>query len=424
MRAIDTISNIEDIKKLVAARKRAEYGEERAIAERILREVRECGDEAVVRLNQQFSPASPKMLRVSEGELTGAVVSSGFEQSVIQASRNIRAFHTLQRPKEIQFSPAQGIECRRVPQGLSRVGLYVPGGDTPLISTLLMLAIPAQVAGCKEIAVCSPAGSSGRISDELLWTLQYLGITEVYVVGGAQAIAALAYGTETIQAVAKIAGPGSQFVNQAKLLIQQQGVCSIDIPAGPSELIAVVDRGVNPSFVAADLLSQAEHGKDSFTAVVASDMETLDEIKREMQLQLSLRSRQSILKDTVAETRFLLSASRDNTLSLLNALAPEHILLAGENAESYINEITSVGTIFVGEYTPESLGDYLSGMNHVLPTGTGAKGCSGVSVETFTKWIGIQRSTKEGLATVANSIMTLAKAEQLDGHAYAVEIRL
>jgi histidinol dehydrogenase len=424
MRMVEEIKNGSEIRQIISDRKSSLYLKEREIADSILKEVQAEGDEAVRRWNQKFSPVPCGPLKIPEDVIRNATVSEEFEIAVKVASSNIRAFHELQKRSEITFSPVDGIECRRVPQGIQRVGLYIPGGDTPLVSTLLMLAIPAQIAGCSEIVVCSSAGSSGTVSSELLWTLQFLGLKENYAIGGAQAIGAMAYGTESIRPVFKIAGPGSQYVNQAKLLVQQQGVCSIDIPAGPSEVIVAADLDVNPSFVAADIIAQAEHGEDIFTAVISTDGKYLESVQEEVRRQLSLRSRSKILNKSLEETRYFNCSSYDTTRELIQYLAPEHVILMGETMETLAGALSAVGTIFVGRFTPESLGDYLSGMNHVLPTGRGARGCSGVSVETFTKWVGIQRSTRDGLRAVGKAIITLAMAEKLDGHAYSVEVRL
>jgi histidinol dehydrogenase len=424
MRVVEIIQNSSDIKELILGRKSISALKEREIADTILREVRDGGDAAVKKWNEKFCPLFSEPLRISEDTLRNAKVNKEFEVAVRAASSNIRAFHELQKRSEITFSPVKGIECRRVPQGIKRVGLYVPGGDTPLVSTLLMLAIPAQIAGCSEIVVCASAGANGRVAEELLWTLQFLGITESYAIGGAQAIGAMAYGTETISPVFKIAGPGSQYVNQAKLSVQQQGVCQIDIPAGPSEVVVAADADVNPSFVAADVISQAEHGEDIFTAVLSTDPTYLESVQQEIQRQLTLRTRYNILQKSLKETRYICTPNYEISRELIQSLAPEHVILMGETMEKLSNELSAVGSIFVGRFTPESLGDYLSGMNHVLPTGKGARGCSGVSVETFTKWVGVQSSTREGLEAVGKAIVTLAMAENLDGHAYAVEVRL
>lgn len=423
MRAIERIESQQELSTLLkAVRESRNTDSERETVRQIMEGVRVGGDSHLLAECKRFAPSQTR-LKVTLEELRTASIDTELASAIVKAAGNIRGFHTLLVPQPVRFSPVNGVTCERIPRGIQRVGLYVPGGATPLISSLLMQAIPAQLAGCSELVLCAGADNTGSINEALLWTANYLGISEVYSASGAAAIAAMAYGTETIAPVYKITGPGNEYVNQAKLSVQREGVCAIDLPAGPSELVLVVDAGARAEFIAADLISQAEHGGDSFTAVVSKDADTLQTIISALKKQVGLRNRCEILQRSIQLTRFLQVFENELIIQTVNEIAPEHVTLIGAEAESLVPYILSAGSLFVGEYTPESLGDYLSGMNHILPTKGCAKSYSGCSVETYTKWIGVQRSTQAGLEQLSKSIQTLALAEGLDGHAYAAEVR-
>ena len=423
MRNIDCIQTLAELDLVLRAIPRSAPTGLGEMIDRIIEGVRNEGEPFILRECQRFAPKLNTIV-VGKSDLENAAISEPLAQAIQAAAKNIRAFHELLKPGRVKFSPVEGVSCERIPLGISRVGLYVPGGDTPLISSLLMQAIPAQIARCGELVLCTGANKDGVIDPALLWTANLLGITEVYAISGATAIATMAFGTPTIRPVYKITGPGSEFVNQAKLAVQRDGVCAIDLPAGPSELVVVIDGTVRSDFIAADIISQAEHSPDTFTAVISTDRGALERVRSELELQVSSRQRRAILGSSLESTLFIEVRSTEVSIQIVNALAPEHVILSGASVESLVPSLTSAGTVFVGEYTPESLGDYLSGMNHILPTKGGARAYSGCSVETYTKWMGVQRSSLEGLRALSEPIKNLALAEGLDGHAYAVAVRL
>jgi histidinol dehydrogenase len=327
----------------------------------------------------------------------------------------------LSSPEMIETMP--GIQCWRRPVGIEKVGLYIPGGSAPLFSTILMLAIPAAIAGCKEVVLCSPPGKDGKLHPAILYAARLTGITRVYAIGGVQAIAAMAYGTETVPQVYKIFGPGNQYVTCAKQMVQEQGI-AIDMPAGPSEVCVLADGSANAAFVAADLLSQAEHGPDSQVLLVTTDASFPQRVNTEIEKQLALLPRKELAAAALANSKAIVMDAMDNAMELVNAYAAEHLILACRNDEELAQQVVNAGSVFLGHYSPESVGDYASGTNHTLPTNGYAKAYSGVSVDAFVKKITYQRLTTAGLQLISDTVIRMAEAEGLDAHAHAVRIRL
>jgi histidinol dehydrogenase len=317
----------------------------------------------------------------------------------------------------------EGVECWRRPTPMKRVGLYIPGGSAPLFSTVLMLGIPAQIAGCSEVVLCTPPSKDGSIHPAILYAAHQVGVTEIYRCGGAQAIAAMAYGTNAIKKVDKIFGPGNQYVTAAKQLVQMDGI-AIDMPAGPSEVCVLADDTANPDFVAADLLSQAEHGPDSQVLLVTNDESIIEKTLKSLHAQLGLLERKDIAARALENSKAVLLKEMDDAMELVNDYAAEHLIIASEDAQRYGSKVINAGSVFLGNYTPESAGDYASGTNHTLPTNGYARAYSGVSVDSFVKKITFQQISQEGIQNIGKTIITMAEAEGLDAHANAVKIRL
>ncbi|MDQ3046201.1 MAG: histidinol dehydrogenase [Bacteroidota bacterium] len=391
----------------------------------ILLDVKTNGDAALKRYAEKFDGVVLEDLRVTEDEfkLAESLVSPELKKSIETARKNIEKFHASQveSPKIIETS--EGIQCWRKSVAISKVGLYIPGGTAPLFSTVLMLGVPALIAGCKEVILCSPSDKNGKIHEAVLFTASLLGIKKVYKVGGAQAIGAMAYGTETIPAVYKIFGPGNQYVTCAKQLIQKAGV-AIDMPAGPSELAVFADETCVPAFVAADLLSQAEHGTDSQVILVSTSEDVIEKVIREVYLQLELLPRKKMASESLSHSKAILLRDDSEALHLLNEYAPEHLILACKNYESIAEQVENAGSVFLGNFSCESAGDYASGTNHTLPTNGYAKAFSGVSLDSFLKKITFQKITETGLASIADAIERMAEAEGLQAHKNAVSIRI
>jgi len=362
-------------------------------------------------------------VEVSKVETAKNLVPQDLKDAINLAKQNIEIFHKSQKEKEQIIETTKGVKCWRKSVGIEKVGLYIPGGSAPLFSTILMLGIPAKLAGCKEIILCSPPNKEGKINPAILYTANLVGISKIYKVGGAQAIAAMAFGTETIPQVYKIFGPGNQFVTKAKELIQQQGV-AIDMPAGPSEVLVIADDSSNPAFVAADLLSQAEHGSDSQVILLSDDEEIINKTIAELDIQLNLLPRKNIASEALKVSRSILLNSIEDCIEFSNLYAPEHLIIAIENASDYIEQITNAGSVFLGKYSCESAGDYASGTNHTLPTNGYAKNYSGVSLDSFVKKITFQNLNKEGIQAIGPAIEIMAEAEGLDAHKNAVTLRL
>jgi histidinol dehydrogenase len=391
----------------------------------ILDEVKQNGDEALKRFASMFDKVTITELQVSKQEIEDAIllVADDLKQAIQQAIENITSFHKTQLRNEEAVETMPGVCCWRKSVAIEKVGLYIPGGTAPLFSTILMLGIPANIGGCKEIILCTPPGKDGNIHPAILYTAQLVGISKIYKCGGAQAIAAMAYGTETIPRVNKIFGPGNQYVTCAKQLVQMDGM-AIDMPAGPSEVAVLADESADAVFVAADLLSQAEHGVDSQVLLVSTSEAMVRSVKQEVALQLAQLPRKELAKASLENSKAIIVSSVDDAIELLNEYAPEHLIVACEDDEAIAERITNAGSVFLGNYSPESVGDYASGTNHTLPTNGYAKAYSGVSVDSFVKKITFQKLSRTGLENIASTVKLMATAEGLDAHANAVAVRL
>jgi len=360
----------------------------------------------------------PALIQAAE-----ALVAPALKTAIQSAKVNIEIFHQAQLKKEEKIETMPGVWCWRKSVGIEKVGIYIPGGTAPLFSTVLMLGIPAKLAGCKEVILCTPPRKDGTVDPAILYTAGLVGIQQIYTIGGAQAIAAMAYGTATVPKVFKIFGPGNQYVTAAKQLVQQQGV-AIDMPAGPSEVCVYADETAVPSFVAADLLSQAEHGADSQVLLIASNRNIVEQVQLELTQQLANLPRADFATKALGHSKAIVIASREDAIQLINAYAPEHLILSVDNALVVAEKIINAGSVFIGNYSPESVGDYASGTNHTLPTNGYAKAYSGVSVDSFVKKITFQQLTEMGLKNIAQTVIQMASGEQLEAHAQAVAIRV
>jgi len=382
------------------------------------------GDAAVKKYTAQFDGVELDEILVTQTEIATAItlVSDDLKAAILQAVANIRQFHNSQLAPVEVIETMPGVKCWRKSVGIEKVGLYIPGGSAPLFSTILMLGVPAQIAGCKEIVLCSPPNKSGELHPAILFAAQLVGITKIYKIGGVQAIAAMAYGTETVPQVYKIFGPGNQYVTCAKQLIQQQGI-AIDMPAGPSEVCVLADATANPVFVAADLLSQAEHGADSQVLLVTDSQAIANQVQIELTKQLDKLSRKELAIKSLNNSNCILIKDINEGIELVNVYAAEHLIIACENPENISNQIYNAGSIFLGNYSPESVGDYASGTNHTLPTNGYAKAYSGVSIDSFVKKITFQQLSQAGLNNIASVVELMAEAEGLDAHANAVRVR-
>jgi histidinol dehydrogenase len=383
------------------------------------------GDAALYQLSETFDGVKlntiaidPAMVQAAEAQ-----VSPALKAAIQSAKVNIEIFHQAQLKKEEKIETMPGVWCWRKAVGIEKVGIYVPGGTAPLFSTVLMLGVPAKLAGCKEVILCTPPRKDGSIDPAILFAASLVGIQQIYTIGGAQAIAAMAYGTATVPKVFKIFGPGNQYVTAAKQLMQQQGV-AIDMPAGPSEVCVYADETAVPAFVAADLLSQAEHGADSQVLLVASDKNIVDLVQVEIERQLTDLPRQDFALKALGNSKAIVIALREDAIQLINDYAPEHLILSVDNALVVAEKIINAGSVFIGNYSPESVGDYASGTNHTLPTNGYAKAYSGVSVDSFVKKITFQQLTETGLKNIAQTVIQMATGEQLEAHAQAVAIRV
>ncbi len=391
----------------------------------ILDEVKLNGDRALRRYTKQFDGVEIEHLQVSEAEFIEAErnVSAELKQAIRVAKSNIEKFHSSQTEEIRRVETTPGVICWRKSVAIEKVGLYVPAGTAPLFSTVLMLAIPAEIAGCNEVIMCSPTDKNGKINDATLFTARLCGVKKVYKIGGAQAIGAMAFGTETVPQVYKIFGPGNQYVTCAKQIVSQSGV-AIDMPAGPSEVAVLADEGCVPSFVAADLLSQAEHGTDSQVLLVSNNEKVIRETLSEVSKQLASLPRRGIAAKALENSKAILVENLDQAVELLNEYAAEHLVLAVENADEISEKIVNAGSVFVGNYSCESAGDYASGTNHTLPTNGYAKAYSGVSLDSFVKKITFQKISAAGLSNLGKTIEIMAEAENLDAHKNAVSLRL
>ena len=393
--------------------------------EAILERVRRDGDEALQALSQEIDGRPLGAIELTPEEIREAaqLVSPAVRQAIAEAERNIRAFHEAQRPQEICVLTAPGVRCVQRPVPIERVGLYIPGGTAPLFSTVLMLAVPASIAQCPEVVLCTPSGKDGKVNPAVLYAASYCGVKRIFRIGGAQAVAAMAYGTQTVPRVDKIFGPGNQWVTTAKQLLSA-GTVAIDMPAGPSEVMVIADGSVPASFTAADLLSQAEHGADSQVILVCPDATYAAAVSAEVERQTALLPRADYVRQALAKSRCVVLESREEQIAFANDYAPEHLILAVEDAWRLAARITAAGSVFVGAWTPESAGDYASGTNHTLPTCGWARSFSGVNLDSFYRKMTLQELTPEGLRGLSNTIVTMAEAEGLQAHAEAVRIRL
>ena len=391
----------------------------------ILADVKANGDAAVKKYALQYDKVILNDLKVSEAEIAEAInlVDKKLKAAIQIAKDNITVFHQSQKEAIKKVETTTGVICWRKSIAIQKVGLYIPGGSAPLFSTLLMLGIPAVIAGCKEIVVCTPSDANGKVNPVVLYVAQLIGIKNIYKLGGVQAIAAMAYGTATIPKVYKIFGPGNQYVTFAKQLVNASGV-AIDMPAGPSELAIYADETCNPAFVASDLLSQAEHGPDSQVVLVANLISIIDAVKVEVLKQLEVLPRKEIASKSLVYSRFIVIEAIEAAFDFLNAYAPEHLIIASDDAVALADKVVNAGSVFLGHYSPESAGDYASGTNHTLPTNGYAKAYSGVSLDSFLKKITFQQLSAMGLQNIGTAVEMMAEAEGLGAHRNAVTIRL
>lgn len=391
----------------------------------ILEAVREEGDAALLRLTEQIDGVKLSSVEVMPDEIAEAarLVPDGLKRAVAAAARNIETFHAAQRNEPIEVETAPGVRCLQRAVPIRHVGLYVPGGTAPLFSTVLMLAVPARVAGCPQIVLCTPPGKDGKIAPAILYAASVAGVTRIFKVGGAQAIAAMAYGTRSIPKADKIFGPGNQYVTAAKQAVASSTV-AIDMPAGPSEVLVMADSTAVPEFVAADLLSQAEHGPDSQVVLLTPSRGIAEQVMREVKRQTEALPRAGIALRALDNSRIVVMDSPDDLIDFSNAYAPEHLIISMKDPWTIAERITAAGSVFIGNYTPESAGDYASGTNHTLPTYGWARSFSGVNLDSFTRKITFQEISPEGLRGIGPLIETMASAEGLDAHRNAVSVRL
>ncbi|MEQ8927872.1 MAG: histidinol dehydrogenase [Fulvivirga sp.] len=391
----------------------------------ILQRVKTSGDAALQELTEQFDKIKLKHLIVdnNEIELAGEKISEELKAAILQAKANIEKFHSAQKRTPLSIETMPGVTCMRKSVPIEKVGLYIPGGTAPLFSTVLMLGIPAQIAGCKEVVVCTPPDKNGNIHPAILYTASIVGISTIIKIGGAQAVAAMAYGTESVPKVNKIFGPGNQYVTKAKQLVNMEGT-AIDMPAGPSEVVVIADNTADPAFVAADLLSQAEHGEDSQVVLFSDSEELVMKVLNEIEIQLNDLPRADVAKKCLAQSKAVIAETLDECMALSNTYAPEHLIINCTNAEIIADKVTQAGSVFIGAYTPESAGDYASGTNHTLPTNGAAQAYSGVSLDSFMKEITFQKISKKGISVLGPIVETMAEAEGLGAHKNAVSIRL
>ncbi|WP_204345141.1 histidinol dehydrogenase [Psychroserpens algicola] len=391
----------------------------------IFNDIQRRGDKAISKYTELFDGVTLDATVVSEKEISEASlqVPEALKKAIQTAKTNIEAFHQAQETKRVTVQTFPGIECWQEKRAIEKVGLYIPGGTAPLFSTVLMLAIPAQIAGCKDIVMCSPPNKEGLIANEILYAAQLCGVTKIIKVGGIQAIAGMTFGTKVIPQVYKIFGPGNQYVTVAKQLATKYGV-AIDMPAGPSELLVVADDSANASYVASDLLSQAEHGADSQVILISTSQQLITQVANEVKQQLAVLPRKDMAEKAIDNSKLIYVETDTIAMEMINEYAPEHFIICTENEDFYIDYIVNAGSVFIGNYTPESAGDYASGTNHTLPTNGYSKSYSGVNLDSFTKSITFQKISKEGLLNIGNTIEFMAEAEGLQAHKNAVTLRL
>jgi histidinol dehydrogenase len=391
----------------------------------IFNDVQRRGDKAISKYTELFDGAKLESMLVSSKEIEKAssLVPEELKRAIQIAKTNIETFHAAQKTERVFVQTSKGVDCWQEKRPIQKVGLYIPGGTAPLFSTVLMLSVPANIAGCKEIVLCTPPNKEGEIANEILYAAQLCGVTKIFRIGGIQAIAGLTFGTETIPQVYKIFGPGNQYVTVAKQLATKFGV-AIDMPAGPSELLIVADDTANASYVASDLLSQAEHGADSQVLLVSTSKELISKVSLEVEKQIRLLPRMEMAQKAIDNSKLIYVETDVIALKMINEYAPEHFIICTKNEDFYIDNIANAGSVFIGNYTPESAGDYASGTNHTLPTNGFSKAYSGVNLDSFTKSITFQKITKEGILNIGNTIELMAEAEGLQAHKNAVTLRL
>ena len=391
----------------------------------VFNDVKSLGNEGVKKYTEKFDGVSLSNFEVSKDEIERAngLVSSDLQNAIKLAKNNIEKFHSAQRTEKIVINTTDGVTCWQEKRAIEKVGLYIPGGTAPLFSTILMLAVPANIAGCKEIVLCTPPDKEGKVNPVILYTAALCGVTKIFKVGGIQAIAAMTFGTETIPNAYKIFGPGNQFVTVAKQIATKYGV-AIDMPAGPSELLVVADDTADASFVASDLLSQAEHGKDSQVILVSTSKKLMESVEEEVERQLDILPRKDIATAAIENSKLIYVNNDLEAITMINAYGPEHFIICVADEDFYIQNIINAGSVFIGNYTPESAGDYASGTNHTLPTNGYAKQYSGVNLDSFMKSMTFQKITKEGIQNIGSAIELMAEAEGLQAHKNAVTLRL
>lgn len=391
----------------------------------IFEDVQRNGDKAIQKYTSLFDGVNLNAIQVTREEMERAseLVSEDLKKAIQLSKSNIEQFHKAQQTERILVETMPGVTCWQEKRAIQKVGLYIPGGTAPLFSTVLMLATPANIAGCKEIVLCSPPNSEGKIANEILYAAQLCGVTKIFKIGGIQAIAGLTFGTTTIPQVYKIFGPGNQFVTVAKQLATKYGV-AIDMPAGPSELLVMADDTAVPAYVASDLLSQAEHGTDSQVILVSTSKTLIEAVNKEIKTQIKALPRIAIATKAIENSISILVKGTTEALELINEYGPEHFIVCTKNTEYFTDNIANAGSVFIGNYTPESAGDYASGTNHTLPTNGFSKAYSGVSLDSFNKSITFQKISKQGIKSIGNTIELMAEAEGLDGHKNAVTLRL
>lgn len=391
----------------------------------VLDNVRENGDKAVIELEEKFDGVKLESLAVSQQELDQAAqkVPADLRGAIDTAAENISRFHQSQKFTSEKVQTTPGVFCWQKPVAISKVGLYIPGGTAPLFSTVLMLAIPARIAGCSQIVLCTPPGKDGSVNPAILYAAQVAGVNRFFKIGGSQAIAAMAYGTESVPKVSKIFGPGNPYVTAAKQIVSLKDV-AIDMPAGPSEVEVIADSTSNPAFVAADLLSQAEHGADSQVIMLTTSEEIIEKVQAEVDRQLALLPRMEIAQKALQHSRLILLKNQEELIEMTNEYAPEHLIIETQNYAEIAEQVVNAGSVFMGSYSPESAGDYASGTNHTLPTSGYAKAYSGVNLDSFIRKITFQEISADGLRTLGPVIETMAAGESLDAHKNAVTVRL
>ena len=409
----------------ILKRPTASFKDLEPLVEDVFQEVQAKGDQALVDYTLKFDKVKLDSFTVSEVEYARAekAVSTPLKEAIQLARENIKTFHSAQQTQTVSVETQPGVLCWQEKRPIEKVGLYIPGGSAPLFSTLLMLAVPAQIAGCKEIVLCTPPDANGSIPDVILYTAQLCGVTQIFKVGGIQAIAALTFGTATVPKVYKIFGPGNQYVTVAKQMATQHHV-AIDMPAGPSELLVIADQSANPAYVASDLLSQAEHGADSQVILVTTFSALLDQVRAAIASQIEALPRKDVANQAMENSRMIAFETDAEAIAFINQYGPEHYIVCMENEALYLDQITNAGSVFIGNYTPESAGDYASGTNHTLPTNGYAKQYSGVNLDSFLKQMTFQKISAKGIQNIGPAIELMAEAEGLQAHKNAVILRL